>query len=32
VQNGERYLGKAVRPVLDQDHGRLELVISDNAF
>jgi hypothetical protein len=32
VGNGERYLGEAVRLVLDQDHGRLERVISDNAF
>jgi hypothetical protein len=31
VRNGERYLGEAVRSVLNQDHGRLELVISDNA-
>ena len=31
VRNGERYLGEAVGSVLDQDHGRLELVISDNA-
>ena len=31
VRNGERYLGEAVRSVLDQDYGRLELVISDNA-
>lgn len=31
VRNGEGYLGDAVRSVLDQDHGRLELVISDNA-
>jgi glycosyltransferase involved in cell wall biosynthesis len=32
VRNGQRYLGEAVRSLLDQDHGRLELVISDNAF
>ena len=32
VRNGERYLREALRSVLDQDHGRLELVISDNAF
>ena len=31
VRNGERHLGDAVRSVLGQDHGRLELVISDNA-
>jgi len=31
VRNGERYLGEAVRSVLDQEHGDLELVISDNA-
>jgi glycosyltransferase involved in cell wall biosynthesis len=31
VRNGERYLGEAARSVLDQDHGHLELVISDNA-
>jgi glycosyltransferase involved in cell wall biosynthesis len=31
VRNGERYLGEAVQSVLDQEHGRLELVISDNA-
>jgi glycosyltransferase involved in cell wall biosynthesis len=31
VRNGERYLGEAARSVLDQDHGQLELVISDNA-
>ena len=31
VRNGERYLGEAVRSVLDQEYGRLELVISDNA-
>jgi glycosyltransferase involved in cell wall biosynthesis len=30
VRNGERYVGEAVRSVLDQDYGRLELVISDN--
>ena len=29
VRNGEGYLGDAVRSVLDQDHGRLELVISE---
>jgi hypothetical protein len=32
VRNGERYHREAVRSVLDQDHRRLELVISDNAF
>jgi glycosyltransferase involved in cell wall biosynthesis len=31
VRNGERCLGEAVQSVLDQEHGRLELVISDNA-
>lgn len=31
VRNGERYLEDAVRSVLGQEHGRLELVISDNA-
>jgi glycosyltransferase involved in cell wall biosynthesis len=31
VRNGERHLGEAVQSVLDQEHGRLELVISDNA-
>jgi glycosyltransferase involved in cell wall biosynthesis len=31
VRNGERHVGEAVRSVLDQEHGRLELVISDNA-
>jgi glycosyltransferase involved in cell wall biosynthesis len=31
VRNGERYVGDAVRSVLDQEHGHLELVISDNA-
>jgi glycosyltransferase involved in cell wall biosynthesis len=31
VRNGGRYLGEAVRSVLDQQHDRLELVISDNA-
>jgi glycosyltransferase involved in cell wall biosynthesis len=31
VRNGEGHLGDAVRSVLGQDHGRLELVISDNA-
>jgi glycosyltransferase involved in cell wall biosynthesis len=31
VRNGERYLGEAVRSVLDQEYGRVELVISDNA-
>jgi glycosyltransferase involved in cell wall biosynthesis len=31
VRNGERRLGEAVRTVLDQQYGRLELVISDNA-
>jgi glycosyltransferase involved in cell wall biosynthesis len=31
VRNGERSVGEAVRSVLDQEYGRLELVISDNA-
>jgi Glycosyl transferase family 2 len=31
VRNGERHLGEAVRSVLDQEHGDLEVVISDNA-
>jgi hypothetical protein len=31
VRNGEQHVGEAVRSVLDQGHGRLELVISDNA-
>jgi hypothetical protein len=31
VRNGERYLGEAVRSVLDQEYDRVELVISDNA-
>jgi hypothetical protein len=31
VRNGERHVGEAVRSVLDQGYGRLELVISDNA-
>jgi glycosyltransferase involved in cell wall biosynthesis len=31
VRNGEQYLGEAARSVLDQDYGRLELVISDNS-
>jgi glycosyltransferase involved in cell wall biosynthesis len=31
VRNGERYLAGAVRSVLEQSDGRLELVISDNA-
>lgn len=31
VRNGERYLGEAVRSVLDQEYGRVEVVISDNA-
>jgi glycosyltransferase involved in cell wall biosynthesis len=31
VRNGERYLAEAVRSVLDQTYGRIELVISDNA-
>jgi glycosyltransferase involved in cell wall biosynthesis len=31
VRNGERYLDEAARSVLGQEHGRLELVISDNA-
>jgi glycosyltransferase involved in cell wall biosynthesis len=31
VRNGEQYLGEAVGSVLDQEHGDLELVISDNA-
>ncbi len=31
VRNGERYLSDAVRSVLAQSYGRLELVISDNA-
>jgi GT2 family glycosyltransferase len=31
VRNGERYVDEAVRSALAQGHGRLELVISDNA-
>jgi glycosyltransferase involved in cell wall biosynthesis len=31
VRNGARYIGEAVRSVLDQHDDRLELVISDNA-
>ncbi|HEY8524093.1 MAG TPA: glycosyltransferase family 2 protein [Acidimicrobiales bacterium] len=31
VRNGERHVAEAVRSVLNQDHARLELVISDNA-
>jgi glycosyltransferase involved in cell wall biosynthesis len=31
VRNGERTIESVVRSVLTQDHGRLELVISDNA-
>jgi glycosyltransferase involved in cell wall biosynthesis len=31
VRNGECYVGQAVQSVLDQEYGRLELVISDNA-
>lgn len=31
VRNGERYLGEAVRSILDQEYDHLELVISDNA-
>jgi glycosyltransferase involved in cell wall biosynthesis len=31
VRNGERYLAEAARSVLDQEYGRLELLISDNA-
>jgi glycosyltransferase involved in cell wall biosynthesis len=31
VRNGERHVGQAVRSVLDQEYGHLELVISDNA-
>jgi glycosyltransferase involved in cell wall biosynthesis len=31
VRNGERSVGEAVRSVLGQEHGRLELVVSDNA-
>jgi glycosyltransferase involved in cell wall biosynthesis len=31
VRNGERYLDEAVRSVLAQEYGRIELVISDNA-
>jgi glycosyltransferase involved in cell wall biosynthesis len=31
TRNGERYLDEAVRSVLTQDYGRIELVISDNA-
>lgn len=31
VYNGERSLERAIRSVLEQDHDRLELVISDNA-
>ena len=31
VRNGEQHLVEAARSVLDQDYGRLELLISDNA-
>jgi Glycosyl transferase family 2 len=31
VRNGEQHLVDAARSVLDQDYGRLELLISDNA-
>jgi glycosyltransferase involved in cell wall biosynthesis len=31
VRNGERYVGDAVRSVLEQEYDRLDLVISDNA-
>lgn len=31
VRNGERRVGDAIRSVLDQSHGDLELVICDNA-
>jgi Glycosyl transferase family 2 len=31
TRNGERYLDEAVRSVLAQEYGRIELVISDNA-
>jgi glycosyltransferase involved in cell wall biosynthesis len=31
IRNGERYLEEAVRSVLAQEYGRIELVISDNA-
>jgi glycosyltransferase involved in cell wall biosynthesis len=31
VRNGEQHVGEAVRSALDQEHARLELVISDNA-
>lgn len=31
TRNGERYLDEAIRSVLTQDYGRVELVISDNA-
>lgn len=31
IRNGERYLDEAVRSVLAQEYGRIELVISDNA-
>lgn len=31
VRNGEQFLANVVRSVLAQDHGHLELVISDNA-
>ncbi|HEY2763824.1 MAG TPA: glycosyltransferase family 2 protein [Pseudonocardiaceae bacterium] len=31
VRNGEQFLAGAVRSVLEQDYGHLELVISDNA-
>jgi glycosyltransferase involved in cell wall biosynthesis len=31
VHNGERHLDEAVRSVLTQNYGRIELVISDNA-
>jgi glycosyltransferase involved in cell wall biosynthesis len=31
VRNGEPTISRAVRSVLEQDHARLELVISDNA-
>jgi glycosyltransferase involved in cell wall biosynthesis len=31
IRNGERHLDEAVRSVLDQEYGHIELVISDNA-
>ena len=31
VRNGAQTIGKAVRSVLEQDHGHLDVVISDNA-